>query len=151
MIDTSQSSLSIPSSTQTTTNPQIIPKLRRVLSPTPTAASTLLGLSSPRFHNLPTGTFIEVSPAAFKAARQVGQLVSGRDEPIPLAKRDFVAPSNDLESVGGCGLIIDYGGDKAYGDSFRVCRDSCLSSTRVAEAGFFIAGFQATQNCRCIQ
>lgn len=63
---------------------------------------------------------MEVSPAAFKIARRVGQLVSGRDEPEPLAKRDVVVPHKELESVGGCGLIIDYGGDKVYGDSFRV-------------------------------
>ncbi|KAF5359488.1 hypothetical protein D9756_003275 [Leucocoprinus leucothites] len=122
MIDTSHTSQPSSPSTSTSTqitstnshsNSQIIPHLRRVLSPTPTAASTLLGLSSPRFHNLPNGSFIEVSPAAFKIARQVGQLVSGIDEPGPLAKRDVVS-SSQLESVGGCGLIIDYGGDKAF-------------------------------------
>ncbi|KAF9453493.1 DUF185-domain-containing protein [Macrolepiota fuliginosa MF-IS2] len=133
MIDTDRSSTSTSTSTSTqttSTNSQIIPHLRRVLSPGPTAASTLLGLSSSRFHNLPIGSFIEVSPAAFKIARQVAQIVSGITapesesalDPTPLKnlgiKKQEVVPGSRL-SVGGCGLIIDYGGDKVYGDSFR--------------------------------
>ena len=84
------------------------PRLRRVLSPTPTAASTVLGLSSTRFRSLPVGVTIEVSPASFKIARQVGELLSRAGE------------GKDESSPGGCGLIVDYGGTKAFGDSFRV-------------------------------
>jgi len=94
--------------------------LRHVLSSTPTAASTLLGLSSPRFRDLPIGASIEVSPVAFKLARQVGQLISGRKKPEPFAARETTDVKLESDSVGGCGLIIDYGGDKVYGNSFRV-------------------------------
>ena len=45
---------------------------------------------------------------SFKIARKVGELLtSGKS-----GEKD--AP------IGGCGLIIDYGGDHAFGDSFRV-------------------------------
>ncbi len=130
MIDTElpSSPQSVSTSTQTTatntsSNSNTVSHLRRVLTPLPTAASTLLGFSSPRFLNLPVGSFIEVSPAAFKIARQVAQLISGTSESEVehrknLQKRD-VAPGL-TSSVGGCGLIVDYGGDKVYGDSFRV-------------------------------
>ncbi|KAF8633097.1 hypothetical protein AX15_001514 [Amanita polypyramis BW_CC] len=84
------------------------PCLKRVLSPIPTAASSLLGLSSPRFKNLPQGSTIEVSPSSFKIARKVGELLASHGESA---------------SLGGCALIIDYGGDKVYGDSFRAFKD----------------------------
>lgn len=80
------------------------PRLRRVLSTRPSAASTLLGLSSPRFKSLPLGSTIEVSPSSFKIARKIGELLA--------------SPGKSASS-GGCALIIDYGGDKAYGNSFR--------------------------------
>jgi len=88
------------------------PRLRRVLSPTPTAASTVLGLSSTRFQHLPVGATIEVSPASFKIARQIGEILSkpSQDQSTELAP-------------GGCGLVVDYGGGKVFGDSFRAFKD----------------------------
>ncbi|KAK2460941.1 hypothetical protein APHAL10511_007411 [Amanita phalloides] len=83
-------------------------RLRRVLSPTPSAASTLLASSSPRFKNLPLGSTIEVSPLSFKIARKIGAIL---------------ASHGDSASSGGCALVIDYGGDKVYGDSFRAFKD----------------------------
>lgn len=74
-----------------------------MLSPSPSAASTLLGLSSSRFQKLPIGSRIEISPAAFKIAYRLGQLVE-----------------LDADKPTGCGLVVDYGGEKAYGNSFRV-------------------------------
>lgn len=115
-----QPSISI--STQTTStnsNSQVIPQLCRVLSPAPTTSSTLLGLSSPRFRSLPIGALIEVSSAAFKLAHQVGQLVSGRKEPEPLVGRKTMDLKPKSTGVGGCGLIIDYGGSQVHGNSFR--------------------------------
>lgn len=82
--------------------------LRRVLARNPSPASTLLGLSSPRFRNIPVGSFLEVSPTAFRTAHKIGRLLSSED------------PGNNTTSLGGCGLIIDYGSNKAFGDSFRV-------------------------------
>ncbi|RDX57085.1 DUF185-domain-containing protein [Lentinus brumalis] len=77
-------------------------RLRQVLSPTPTASSTLLGLSSPRFQKLPVGSRVEVSPGSFKIARQVAELLH-----------------EDGVRSAGSALIVDYGGDRAYGNSFR--------------------------------
>jgi len=90
----------------------VYPRLRRVLSPIPTAASTVLGLSSTRFQCLPTGAAIEVSPASFKIGRKVGELLS-----LP---QDQSQERNTRTSPRGCGLIVDYGGSKAFGDSLRV-------------------------------
>ncbi|KAJ3489482.1 hypothetical protein NLI96_g2081 [Meripilus lineatus] len=82
------------------------PRFKHVLSPSPTAASTLLGLSSNRFQKLAVGSRIEISPAAFKIAYRLGQLVE----------------SNSDKST-GCGLVVDYGGEKAYGSSFRAFKN----------------------------
>ena len=80
----------------------ISPPLSCVLSPSPTPISTTLGLSSPRFQALPIESRIEVSPVAFKIARKIGQVLGSGT------------------TSRGSALIVDYGGDKAYGDSFRV-------------------------------
>lgn len=80
------------------------PRWTRVLSPTPTASSTLLGHASPRFATLPIGARIEVSGAGIKVARQIAELLS--------------APSGS--GSGGCALIVDYGAEKAVGNSLRV-------------------------------
>lgn len=74
----------------------------RVLSPTPTASSTLLGLASPRFFSLPVGTRIEVSRASMNQARGIGKLINTKG--------------------GGCTLVVDYGADRAFGDSLRAFR-----------------------------
>ncbi|KAG2110250.1 S-adenosyl-L-methionine-dependent methyltransferase [Suillus discolor] len=71
----------------------------RVLSPTPTASSTLLGLASPRFFSLPVGTRIEVSRASMNQARGIGKLINTKG--------------------GGSALVVDYGADRAFGDSLR--------------------------------
>ncbi|KZT67935.1 DUF185-domain-containing protein [Daedalea quercina L-15889] len=81
-------------------------RFRRVLSSIPTASSTLLGLSSARFKDLPAGSLVEISPTAFKIARKVGELMHGA--------------GHKAESSAGSALIVDYGGEKAFGNSFRV-------------------------------
>ncbi|OBZ72104.1 NADH dehydrogenase [ubiquinone] complex I, assembly factor 7 [Grifola frondosa] len=86
------------------------PQFRRVLAPSPTAYSKILGMSSNRFQNLPIGAQIEISPAAFKIARKIGELVH--------------ESSGTMEAgSSGSALIIDYGGEKAYGSSFRAFKD----------------------------
>ncbi|KAJ7471446.1 S-adenosyl-L-methionine-dependent methyltransferase [Mycena galericulata] len=84
------------------------PRFRYVLAPQPTAASNLLGISSPRFKDLPVGSRLEVSPVAFKTMRALGRLICG--------KRD-VSPSR------GCALIVDYGASRAFNQSFRAFKD----------------------------
>ncbi|KAH8117956.1 DUF185-domain-containing protein [Phellopilus nigrolimitatus] len=73
-------------------------------SPAPTPIATLMGGTSPRFAALPIGARLEVSPAGFKIARQVAELV------------------NHPEGAGGSALIIDYGKDTAFGNSLRAFR-----------------------------
>ncbi len=51
---------------------------------------------------------LEVCPTSFKVARKVGELLAK-------GKSGEEAPS-----AGGCGLIIDYGADHAFGNSLRV-------------------------------
>ncbi|CAL1716922.1 unnamed protein product [Somion occarium] len=82
------------------------PRFRPVLSSEPSPSSTILGLSSPRFQKLPIGSTIEVSLASYKIAHQLGQLLK---------------PSPEAQSKGstGCALIVDYGGEQVYGNSFR--------------------------------
>ncbi|KAJ8594668.1 DUF185-domain-containing protein [Rhizopogon salebrosus TDB-379] len=75
----------------------------RVLSPTPTASATLLGLASPRFSSLPVGTRIEVSRASMNQARNIGKLIGTKG--------------------GGCALVVDYGADKSFGDSLRAFKE----------------------------
>ncbi|KAF9648679.1 DUF185-domain-containing protein [Thelephora ganbajun] len=83
----------------------------RLVASQPSPSSSLLGLASPRFKDLPIGTRVEVSPASFKIAHQIGKLLSTKTEG---------------SSLGGAALIVDYGGDHLYGDSFRAFRDHKL-------------------------
>jgi NADH dehydrogenase [ubiquinone] 1 alpha subcomplex assembly factor 7 len=89
----------------------LYPRLQQVLSPTPTAASTVLGLSSTRFKSLPIGATIEVSPASFKIAHRVAEVLSR------LQSQD-----KKQHKSGGCALIVDYGDDKVFGNSSRVMK-----------------------------
>ncbi|KAL4247601.1 Protein arginine methyltransferase NDUFAF7 [Abortiporus biennis] len=81
-------------------------RFRPVLAPNATFSATTLGASSPRFASIPVGGRLEVSPTSFKVAKSIGELL--RHDPD-----DESTPSL------GCGLFVDYGGDKAYGNSFR--------------------------------
>lgn len=103
-----QTEVEKPNVLKTTTNSNS--RLRRVLSRSHSATSTLLGQSSPRFSEIPVGSSIEVSPTSFRTARQVGELLSGN------VKNQ---EGESSRSPGGCGLIIDYGDDHVFGDSFR--------------------------------
>jgi len=80
---------------------------RRVLEPQPSFVAHQLGHSSPRFQNLPDGSSLEVSSLSFQIARKVRELLTGGRTHSP---------------YGGCGLIIDYGGDHAFSDSLRTFR-----------------------------
>ncbi|KAG9015939.1 hypothetical protein FRB90_004115 [Tulasnella sp. 427] len=75
-------------------------RLNFTLSADASPITSVLVASSPRFANLPTGSRIEVSPASFKIAHQVGNLIQ----------------------KGGAALVVDYGGPQLYGNSFRAFR-----------------------------
>jgi SAM-dependent MidA family methyltransferase len=107
-----------------------IPKFRYVLSSTPTPWSLLLAARNPRFQALQPGQRVEISPEGWAAARRMGELVAGR---AAREKQTEEQDENSIEarkvkemerlkggSMGGAGLIIDYGDDKAFGGSFRV-------------------------------
>ncbi|KAL0567551.1 hypothetical protein V5O48_014437 [Marasmius crinis-equi] len=105
--------------TESTTSPETEPtssessappyqRFKHVLTPAPTAISTVLGNSSPRFRSLPVGSFLEVSPVSFKVAHKVAELLSVRET---------------KGALGGCGLIIDYGGDTFFDNSRRAFKD----------------------------
>lgn len=104
------------------------PKFRYVLSSTATPWSTLLAARNPRFQVLQPGQRVEISPESWAAARRVAELVVGRaakgvegqevkDEEAKKAKE---VERLKEPSMGGAGLIIDYGDEKAFGGSFRV-------------------------------
>ncbi|KAG8928837.1 hypothetical protein FRC02_006412 [Tulasnella sp. 418] len=72
------------------------------LAPELSASSALLANSSPRFLSKPVGSRVEISPLSWKIAKSVGELITG--------------------PLGGSALIVDYGDDHAFGDSFRAFR-----------------------------
>lgn len=114
------------------------PRLQHVLSPEKTAISTIFGNSSSRFQALPVGSDLEVSPTSFKLARKVGEL---------LAKRETDAGP----TPGGCGLIIDYGNENAFGNSRRVRYiDILLSVTVDPQSLHFLSGVQRSRSGRYI-
>ncbi|KAG9315034.1 S-adenosyl-L-methionine-dependent methyltransferase [Chiua virens] len=90
------------------------PRWTRVLSPTPTASSTLLGHASSRFASLPIGARVEVSGASIKLARQIAELLAPAS----------AAGSEDGGS--GCALVVDYGAEKAVGNSLRGFKDHAI-------------------------
>lgn len=104
------------------------PGLRFVLSPGATAWSQLLVASSERFKSLQPGQRVEVSPVSWTAARRIGELVSGYPALRPGPDGQPAPPSEELASerakpsLGGCGLVVDYGGYRFFSDSFRAFR-----------------------------
>ncbi|KAJ3549004.1 hypothetical protein NM688_g5227 [Phlebia brevispora] len=85
------------------------PRFRQVLSETPNVVSHLLAASSSRFQKLPIGSHLEVSPAAYKVARKIGEILHSK--------------KGGLGDVLGCALVVDYGGDHSFGSSFRAFKD----------------------------
>lgn len=61
------------------------------------------------------GSTLEVSPTSFRIARKVGELLASG------------SPNDENPSVGGSGLIIDYGASRAFDNSLRVCSTDFLT------------------------
>ncbi|GLB40232.1 hypothetical protein LshimejAT787_0801030 [Lyophyllum shimeji] len=103
----------VPDTPPTSIDPEsIYPRFRRVLSPDPTPATIGASRLSPRYSALPVGSFLEVSPWSHYKAKKLATLLS--------AQKPSGGPEDTTPSTGGgCGLIIDYGDAKAFGDSFR--------------------------------
>jgi len=68
----------------------------------------MLGSSSKRFIDHPPGSQIEICPTASEIGGAIAKLLQKG------------ADVGGKPSVGGMGLIIDYGGDKAFENSLRV-------------------------------
>lgn len=104
------------------------PEFQYVLSPTETPWTKLLASSNPRFKSLQPGQRVEISPESWATARKIGELVAGKKAKVPEESRKLMGRKADEEreeadtgeSLGGAGLIVDYGDEKAFGGSFRV-------------------------------
>ena len=79
---------------------------KEVLSGLPGLASGLLSHSAERYDRLPLGSRVEISPSAFKIMRTIGEMLR--------------ADNTDRQAVRGAALVVDYGDDHAFGNSFRV-------------------------------
>lgn len=113
------------------------PTFEYVLSRGPTPWSQLLASRNPRFQSMQPGQQVEISPDAWAAARKAGELVAGREAPLPtipedgkdefskeikammLADAERRATARAVNSFGGVGAIIDYGDEKSFPNSFR--------------------------------
>ena len=101
MVTTAQQAQLKPDNDSQPASPEL-PPLKLMSIGKPTAMSQQLGASSPRFKTKPLGSQVEVCPTAYKIARQVAEFIG------------------EHSTVGGSALFIDYGDDKAFGDSLRV-------------------------------
>ncbi|WVR05590.1 hypothetical protein IAU60_002609 [Kwoniella sp. DSM 27419] len=91
--------------------------LRLSLSRTTTPLSTILPATSPRFASLPTGSRIEIAQDSYKIMRSAGHLIGSG------------TGVGGNRKGGGCGLVVDYGGDRAYGSSFRAFQNHKIVDT----------------------
>lgn len=131
--DPSAPTIIIPSNSSVTQAMATPSHFRHVLAPEPSAKSILLGSSSPRFNTLPIGSRVEASPVSYRLARKIAELLSAKD---------------DNKRAGGSALIIDYGDDRAYGNSFRV---SLLWHNTEIKLILCAKGIQRSQDCRRFQ
>ncbi|KAG6879613.1 hypothetical protein C0992_000641 [Termitomyces sp. T32_za158] len=95
------------------------PLFQRVLSPTSNSMSRSVFNLSPHLAEiaatLPIGAFLEVSVESYFNAAALSQLI-GRPKSLDELQVDNANPPL---TGGGCGLIVDYGDNKAFGNSFR--------------------------------
>ncbi|CAD6985181.1 unnamed protein product [Tilletia controversa] len=94
--------------------------------PGPTPLGQLLASSNPRFNAYAPGQRVEVSAEAWAAARAVGRLVSGTSGEEGKGK-EVGGAEGETKPLGGAGLIVDYGGEQAFSDSFRAFRHHQLA------------------------
>ncbi|WFD43321.1 hypothetical protein MPSI1_001982 [Malassezia psittaci] len=110
------------------------PELRFVVSPGATAWSQLLAARNERFKHFQPGQRVEVSPVSWAVARRMGEWISGYDslkvdnEGRALSPEESLKIARERSSLGGCGLVVDYGADRFFGDSFRAFRNHKIVS-----------------------
>ena len=69
---------------------------------------------------------MEISAESWKIMRRAGELIASSE-------------------AGGAGLVVDYGADQHFGQSFRVCSPASPSLDPLTQTGI-----QESQNCRCL-
>lgn len=125
------------SSTDNKSSTPAPPAFQYVTSPGETPWSRLLASSNSRFQHLQPGQRVEVSPESWASARKVGELIAGRKASTTSNASDSLGQSKEQalrqeeerlkgNSKGGSGLIIDYGDEKAFGNSFRAFKNHTI-------------------------
>ena len=108
--------------------PSTEPKLRFVVSPGATPWSQLLAARNERFKHFQPGQRVEVSPVSWAVARRMGEWISGYDALRVNNEGAAEEPNEELRqararpSLGGCGLVVDYGAARFFSESFRAFR-----------------------------
>jgi len=71
------------------------------------------------------GDRVEINKEGWEIMRMIGELVEGKVVDQERGER-AAADASDSEGVGGVGLVVDYGDEKAFDNSFRVSTGSLL-------------------------
>ncbi|EIW72696.1 hypothetical protein TREMEDRAFT_25891, partial [Tremella mesenterica DSM 1558] len=115
LVDLNPKYETLSSSTPSTSFPKVVTSTKSpfhmTLSREPTPLSTVLPATSPRFASIPSGGRLEIAGESWRIMRRLGEIISSEEGKASTSKR--------RGRGGGAGLIIDYGGEKYYGASFR--------------------------------
>lgn len=110
--------------------------LTLALSKEASPLSQILPSTSPRFDaDTPVGSRVEICKEGWEVVRMIGELIEGkvvdkdRGTGREVAEED-VPPAENEVPVGGVGVIIDYGDEKSFSNSFRVSFIIRLWATR---------------------
>ncbi|KAH8088113.1 S-adenosyl-L-methionine-dependent methyltransferase [Filobasidium floriforme] len=95
--------------------------LTLALSRTSSTLSQILPATSPRFADLAVGDRVEINKEGWEIMRMIGELVEGKVVDQERGWRE-TSSASDSEGVGGVGLVVDYGDEKAFDNSFRAFR-----------------------------
>jgi hypothetical protein len=65
------------------------------------------------------GDRVEINTEGWEIMRMIGELVEGKVVDQQRGER-AATDASELQGVGGVGLVVDYGDEKAFDNSFRV-------------------------------
>jgi NADH dehydrogenase [ubiquinone] 1 alpha subcomplex assembly factor 7 len=92
--------------------------LTLALSRTTSTLSQILPATSSRFADIPVGGRIEVCKEGWEIMRMIGELVEGRTADQVGTQSSEAKDASG--TAGGVGLVVDYGDEKVFDNSFRV-------------------------------
>lgn len=95
--------------------------LTLALSRTSSTLSQILPATSPRFADLAIGDRVEINKEGWEIMRMIGELIEGKVVDQERGERGGVTAA-DVRGAGGVGVVVDYGDEKAFDNSFRVRR-----------------------------